>query len=143
MKKVKVEGEVVIKDHGSQYIDFYEREFELDDAVTDEGIARSVIRKTMIGNELRKSVPGYKRVRTMQVVGFEATAEKKQGGHLERVAVEAVKAGVMPENLDMYRDDAGKVRAIEGALEKAKARKGVKAKGTVADPEVVDEGYID
>ncbi len=142
MKKVKVSGEVVIKDNGAQRVDWYEREFDLDDAVEGVAMARAVVRKALIGNELQRTIPGYKRVRTMQVDSLESVPGKKEGGgRLEQLVVEAVKADVMPENLDMYGSDKSKEMAVQSALDRNAERKKRVRKREAVD--VVDEGYVD
>lgn len=144
MKLVRVSGDVVVKDGSGLGKEYYERVFELDDAVDSEGVARSVIRRAMIEGELRRSVPGFVRVRTMQVDSMETVSgEKADGGRLERLAMAAVEAGVMPERMDLYRTDAAKERALEGALEGAKLRKARKAGRPRKGVDVVDEGYVD
>lgn len=143
MKVAKVEGEVVVKDGSGLSVEFYEREFELDDVVKDEAMARVVLRKTMVEDELRRSVEGYKRVRTMQVVSLEERdGEKKGGGELDKLVVKAVEMDVLPENLGVYRSTESKEKAITASIERAEVarkRRGRK-KG---EAEVVDEGYVD
>lgn len=141
MKVAKVEGQVVVKDGSGLAVEFYEREFELDDAVKDEGMARAVIRKVLIEEDLRKSVENYKRVRTMSLVSLVDRAGKKENGKLELLAMEAVQKGVVPENLNMYKSPEAKEKALEAAL--ARPVKKVRKAEPEVDSGVVDEGYVD
>lgn len=141
MKIAKVEGEVVVKDGSGLSVEFYEREFELDDAVKDEGMARAVVRKAMVADELRRSVEGYKRVRTMQLVSLEDRAGAKVGGELDRLVVKALEIDAVPENLEKYGSDESKKRAVKASIDRVEGARRRKAKkGAV---EVIDEGYVD
>jgi hypothetical protein len=142
MKIAKVEGEVVVKDGSGLRVEFYEREFELDDVVKDEGTARAVIRKALVADELRRSVEGYKRVRTMQVVSLESRDGAKAGGELDKLVVRALEMDAVPENLEKYGSVESKERAVRASIERVEVAKRRKAK-RVREVEVVDEGYVD
>lgn len=137
-KLAKVEGELVTKDGTGTAIEFYEADFVLDDAVKDLKQARSIIRKGLITEHLRKSVKNFKRVRTCQVVDFAATEKQAENTELDKLLLKATQLNCVPENIDNYKRVDFKTKALEKAIEKALERK-AKAK---LDP-MKDEGYVD
>ena len=144
---VKVEGEVRVKDGSGMSSQYYEREFELGDEISEVSVARSIIRKALIVEDLRKTVSGFKSVRTMQVVSMSKRGGKKEGStKLEQLVSEATKLSAMPDNLDQYDTVRAKEEAIERSVAKKKqvdkSVKNNKSTG-VAGSTVEDLGYID
>lgn len=138
---VKVEGEVRVKDGTGVGTEFYEREFELDDSVGEnEGVVRSIIRKGFIVEDLRRSVKGYKSVRTMEVVSIDKKDGKANTSELGELTSEAVKLGAVPDNLDLYGSEKSKADALRRSIEKKKESDKAPAK---KDEQVEDLGYID
>lgn len=143
MIKVKVSGEVVLKDGRGTEVKWYEREFDLDDSYGEEvGILRSVIRKGMIEQDLRKSEDRFKAVRTMQVDSVEKVGGKAEAAsELDKKLLEATKKGCVPDNLAAYGSDRSKIEALDRSLSRV-GKKGKKSE-KVGNAEVIDEGYID
>lgn len=137
-KKVKVEGEVALRDNNSVVLEWFEREIILDDSVKTLEEARRIIKRGLINEELKK-MPNFKRVRTCQVVSFEDTTDKAENSDLQKALIEATKLSCVPENLQNYRKEEDKVRALSQAIEKAKAR--AKKKPTKGNE--TDLGYVD
>lgn len=134
---VKVEGEVRVRDGSNLTTEFYEREFDIDD-VENEGIARSVVRKALLGEDLRRTVRGFKSIRTMRVVDLSQKKGKKtEVTKLERLMAEAIKEDAVPDGLDQYGSADSKVAALERSL--AKKRSPFRR----PDDGVEDLGYID
>lgn len=143
MIKVKVSGEVILKDGRGTEIKWYEREFDLGDEYgEDVGILRSVIRKGIIEQDLRKTEGRFKSVRTMQVDSVERVGGKgESASELDTKLLEATKKGCVPENLAAYGSDKSKVEALDRALSRV-VKKG-KGSEKVGNVDVIDEGYID
>jgi len=137
-KKAVCEGEVVFKDGNNTAIKFYTEEFVLDDSIPDLERARSLIQAGLIADRLRRTIEGYKRVRTCEVVSFGSTNEQAENGKLDKLLSEAATMGCLPENIEIYADPENKARALERAIEGQKKR----AKKAKAD-NVQDMGYVD
>lgn len=138
---VKVDGEVRVREGNSLTTEYYQREFELDDSVgTDEGVIRSILRKGFIVEDLRKSVKGYKSVRTMGIVSVEKRNGKAEVSELGKLTSEAVKRNAVPDNLDLYGSESAKIEALKRSIEKKKAHDKAPVK---KDEQVQDLGYID
>ena len=133
---VKVEGELVVKDGTGSMIEFYEEEFILDSSIS-LGQARSLIRKGLITEKLRRSKDGFKRVRTCQVVDMSPTTEKAEGGELAKEMIKAVELGCVPGNIDSYKKPEDKLRAVKKAIDTHSKRK--TPKSNVKDLGVVDD----
>ena len=145
MLKVKVEGEVVVRDGTRSDTKWYTEEFILDEKkmgckASDTGILRAVIRKSLIADRLRKKVDGYKRVRTLSVVSVvdDATG-KAEGGQIVELMAKCVAKGCVPENIEQYGSKDAKIEAMNRALERAE-KPLKKAQG---DLSVEDKGYMD
>ena len=121
-KLARVEGEVVVKDGTGQSLEFYEAEFVLSDAVQTANQARSLIRKGLISEHLRREVKGYKRVRTCQVVEFTTTNKVAEQSEMDKLFLEATELGCVPENIDNYKRPDYKQKALERAIENHKSR---------------------
>lgn len=121
-KKVLVEGEAVKKDGPFNTFFFYEEEFTLDDAVESIGQARSMIQAGLINERLRDKNDGFRRVRTCQVVSFEASKEEAKQGDLDKLLLKATELGCMPENIDNYRRPDYKMKALERAISLAEQK---------------------
>jgi hypothetical protein len=121
-KLAKVEGEVVVKDGTGQSLEFYEESFVLDDAVKNTNQARSIIKKGLISERLRRVVKGYKRVRTCQIVEFTNTDQVAEQSDMDKLFLEATELGCVPENIDNYKRPDFKQKALEKAIAGAKAR---------------------
>ena len=121
-KLAKVEGEVIVKDGTGQAIEYYEAEFVLDDAVKTGPQARSVIRKGLISERLRKTVQNFRRVRTMQLVSFDRTDAPAEQSELDRLLLRASEMDCIPENIDNYKRPDYKAKALEKAIELAERR---------------------
>lgn len=143
MIKVKVSGEVVLKDGRGTEVKWYEREFDLEDSYgEDVGVLRSVIRKGMIEYDLRKTEERFKAVRTMQVDSVEKVGGKGDvASELDKKLLEATKKGCVPDNLGAYGGEKAKIEALDRALSRV-GKKGKKSE-KVGNAEVVDEGYVD
>jgi len=79
----------------------YEREFTIND-VSGDGIARSIIKKTMLPDNLRETMPGYKSVRRMDienVVQKKGKKPKEEVTDVEVLMEEALKLGAVPDGL--------------------------------------------
>jgi cell division protein FtsX len=136
-KLVKVEGDVAIDNGVGVFIDTYEAEFILDDNINEIGIARSLIRKSMITPKLKKEITGFKHVRTMQVVSMEDTKEQAQeNGEFQTLMLEAIELVCVPENLELRASEEAKIKTLKDAIRMKKARNArVKSKenGTKVD----------
>lgn len=121
-KSVTVEGEVVTRDGRGTAIEFYEKTFILDDAVQNESQARSVIRKGMITEALRKEVENFKHVRTCQVIEFKNTDEKPEASEVDQLLLKATQLGCVPDNIDNYKRADFKAKALEKAIAAHEAR---------------------
>jgi len=140
----KVEGEVFVRtDAKTTNIQFYEEEFILDDDIKDIAIARSIIRKAMIHDRLRKTIKNYKKFRTCQVISLKPVSTKAETTDVERKMIEAAKLNCVPMNLDSYATDQSKEKALDKAIESAKVRKAQVKKTGKKDIQIEDEGYID
>lgn len=141
----KVEGELYVRtDAKTINIEFYEEEFILDNTIKDIGEARSIIRKGLLNERLRKKVKNYKKFRTCQVVSLEKTNEESKTGEMEKKLLEATKLGCVPVNLDSYLSEGGKEKALEKAIEVKKQRaKADKKKQKRAKVDVEDLGIVD
>ncbi len=137
-KLARVEGEVVTKDGSGLAIEFYEQEFILDDAVKTASQARSVIKKGLIAERLRRTIQGFKRVRTCQVIEFTDTNEKPEQSDMDKLFLRATELACVPENIENYKRPDYKQKALERSIALAEERI-AKAK-----PDVVqDLGYVD
>jgi hypothetical protein len=136
-KLAKVEGEVVTKDGTGQAIEFYEQEFILDDAVKTAEQARSIVKKGLITERLRRTVQNFKRVRTCQIIEFTNTDAVPEQSDMDRLFLKATELNCVPENIDNYKRPDFKQRALEKAIALAEERL-VKAK---PDP-MKDMGYV-
>jgi len=135
--KWKIEGECIVKKAGGQMPEWYEAEFELD--TDEESIARSMIKKGYIRDHLRKTVDGFRRVRTVFIVSGKVVKERKEPiDDYEKKLKRAAKEGAMPEQLDNY----GGKRQKEEALDRSYERK-VSGKKKKKNSQVEDLGYID
>lgn len=121
--KATVEGEVIVRDGTGNSIEFYTEEFIVDDAVRTAGQARSIIKKGFITDRLRKTVEGFKRVRTCQVVEFQKTSDKPENSELDQLLLKAAELECIPENIDNYKRPDYKQKALERAIAKAEERK--------------------
>lgn len=138
---VKVGGEVRVRDGNSLTTEYYEREFELDDSVgTDEGVIRSILRKGFIVEDLRKTVKGYKSVRTMSIISIDQRPGKAEVSELGKLTSKAVKSNAMPDNLDLYGSEAAKIEALKRSIEKKQSHDKAPVK---KDEQVQGLGYID
>lgn len=122
-KKVKAEGEYVVKDgYKSSSICFYEEEFILDDAVGSLSQARSMLQAGMMAERLRRTVENFVRVRTCQVVSFEETTESPENGDLDKILLRATELGCVPENIGNYKRPDYKIKALQNAIIVAESR---------------------
>lgn len=137
-KLAKVEGEVVVKDGTGQAVEFYEEEFILDDAVRDTNQARSIIKKGLISERLRRKVQNFKRVRTCQVIEFTTTDEVAEQSDMDKLFLKATELNCVPENIDNYKRPDYKQKALERAIENAEKRKASEKPDSVQDL-----GYVD
>ncbi len=137
-KLARVEGEVVVKDGTGQALEFYEAEFVLDDAVQTANQARSLIKKGLISEHLRRNVKNYKRVRTCQIVEFTTTDKVAEQSDMDKLFLEATELGCVPENIDNYKRPDYKQKALERAIANHKDR-AAKAK----PDNVQDLGYVE
>jgi hypothetical protein len=138
-KKAKVEGEVAIRDNNSVLLEWFEREIVLDDSVKTLEEARRIIKRGLLVEEMKKTIPNFKRIRTCQVVSFEDTSDLPDSSELTKLLTEATKLNCLPENLQNYRKEEDKIRMLASAIEKSKA----KAKKKPARGEETDLGYVD
>lgn len=123
-KFVKVEGEAYIRrDTKTVLIDIYEEDFILDDSVESADEARSIIRKGLLDDRLKKTLENYKKFRTCQVLEFKETKDKPEGGRVDKLLVEATKLQCAPDNLSSYGSPKAKEKALEKAIHTAKNRK--------------------
>jgi hypothetical protein len=134
---IKVEGELVVKDGTGRMIEFYEEEFILD--VSDKNKARSLIRKGLITERLQKKTQGFKSVRTCQVISIEPTQEKSEVSELSQVMLKAIDMGCVPENIDSYKRQDHKLKALQRAIEVAEKRKASQKPDNVKNEGVVDD----
>lgn len=137
-KKVVVEGEYKIRDGHYVSIEFFKEEFILDDAVKTKEQARSIIKKGLIFDRLRKT-SNFKGIRTCQVVSFEDSAENSESGDLDKLLIEATELNCIPENINNYKRADYKIKALEKAIDLAKKRVQKKTKSNSE----TDLGYID
>jgi hypothetical protein len=135
--KVKVEGEVIVRDGTGNAIEFYEKEFLLDDSVKNEAQARCLLHNGLISERLRKEVQGYRRWRTCQIVSFEKAQEAAEHSELDVALLEAIQLGCVPENIDNYRRPDYKLKALLAAIESHKSKK------AAHKDNVQDQGYVD
>lgn len=135
--KWKVKGTAVVKDGSGQRVDPYEAEFTLDEG--DKGVAQSMLRRGYVSDYLRDNVSGFRRVRTMAVIGGGKPDGEHKADAVEKALNEAAREGVLPENLDQYQAAEDKAEAVKRGVAKKKAA--VKKKS--GKKSVVDEGYID
>lgn len=136
---VKVEGEARVRDGSNLTTEFYEREFEIND-MKSEGEIRSLVRKALIVDELKKTIKGFKSVRTMEIVDIKKKEGKKEDTtRLEDLMAEAMKLEAVPDNLDQY----GSTKSKEEALERSIAKKKKADKAPKKKEQVEDLGYID
>ena len=133
---IKVEGELVVKDGTGSMIEFYEEEFVLDGSISKEQ-ARSLIRKGLITEKLRRTKEGFKRVRTCQIVDISPSNDKAEDSELSKAMIKAVELGCVPGNIDSYKKPEHKLKAIEKAIEAQNKRK--TPKSNVKDLGVVDD----
>jgi len=108
------------------------------DAVQNANQARSLVRKGLISERLRKKVHGFKRVRTCQIIEFTVTDETAEQSDMDKLFLEATELGCVPENIDNYKRPDYKMKALERAIENHKAR----AKAQKPDA-MQDMGYVD
>lgn len=140
----KVEGEVFVRTEAKTVnIEFYEEDFILDDDIKEIAIARSIIRRAMIDQRLRKKVTNYKKVRTCQVISLEPVDKKSETGSMEKKLLEASKLNCVPQNLDSYANDKSKEKALDKAIETAKDRKKKAAAKKKKAQQVEDLGMVD
>lgn len=122
-KLARVDGQVVVRDGTGMALEFYEEEFILDDAVQSAAQARALIKKGLISERLRKTVKGYKRVRTCQVIEFTNTNAVAEQSEMDKLFLEATELNCVPENIDNYKRPDYKEKALRSAIEQAKKRK--------------------
>jgi len=111
----------------------YEREFTIND-VSGDGIARSIIKKTMLPDNLRETMPGYKSVRRMDienVVQKKGKKPKEEVTDVEVLMEEALKLGAVPDGLSQYGSSEAKCEALRRSIEKK--RGGRKSRGSEQD----------
>jgi len=133
---IKVEGELVVKDGAGRMIEFYEEDFILD--ISDKNKARSLIRKGLITERLQKKTHGFKSVRTCQVISIEPTEEKSEVSDLTTAMLKAIELGCVPENIDNYKRQDYKLKAVQKAIENFEQRKKAKKPDNVTNEGVVD-----
>ena len=138
-KKALVEGEVVLRNGKQKEIEFYETEFILSDDVKDIGHARIIVQGALITDYLRKTMKNFHRVRTCDVTDLIPTKEKPENDEMQLLLIEATKLQCVPENIDNYKRQDFKAKALKAAIEKAKERR-TKA---VKKDNVKDMGYVD
>lgn len=137
-KLARVEGEVIVKDGTGHAIEFYEETFIIDDAVQNAAQARSLIKKGLITERLRKAIKNFKRVRTCQVVEFTSSDKPAEQSDMDKLFLRATELNCVPENIDNYKRPDFKEKALQKAIALAEERI-AKAK-----PDVVrDLGYVD
>lgn len=138
-KLVKVEGEYLSRTEAkTTVLKLYEEEFVLDD-VESKAEARSMLKNGLIAERLKKN-EGFKRLRTYDVVTFKDTDKKPDQSDFEKLLVKATKAKCLPEGLDNYASEKGKIKSLERALETNQRRKETKkaTKSNVKDLGAVD-----
>jgi hypothetical protein len=122
-KYVKVEGEAVVKDGTGKAIEFYEAEFLLDDSVATLGQARSIIQNGLIRDKLQRQVQNFANWRTCQVVEFREEKDSQADlSDMDKLLIEATELNCIPENIDSYKRPDYKMKALQKAIEVAKAR---------------------
>jgi hypothetical protein len=134
--KVKVEGELVTRDHNGNAIEFYEEEFILGADVRTKEQAHVIVKKALLDDRLRRGHKGYKRFRTAQIVEFGTTDEPAEQSDIDKLLIKATALNCIPENLNNYKRPDHKQRALEKAIALAEARKPEKSN-------VQDLGYVD
>ncbi len=140
---VKVEGELIVKDGTGRMIEFYEEEFIISSKVTTREQARSLIRKGLIRERLKK-IDGFRAVRTCQVVSMEPTEQEAEQSELDIALIKAIELGCIPENIDSYKRQDYKLKALQKAIELATARnKKKKAEAKKAALQAEDGDEID
>lgn len=137
-KLAKVEGQVAVKDGTGMSLEFYEEEFILDDAVKTAEQARSMIKKGLISERLRRTVQNFKRVRTCQIIEFTNTNQQAEQSDMDKLFLRAAELNCVPENIDNYKRPDYKQKALERAISLAEER----LKGERPD-NVQDLGYVD
>lgn len=136
-KLAKVEGEVVVKDGTGSSIEFYEQEFILSDEVHSVNQARSLIKKGLITERLRREIQGFKRVRTCQIIEFTSSNAPAEQSEMDKLFLRATELGCVPENIDNYKRSDFKAKALEKAIKLAEDR----ISKTKPDP-MVDLGEV-
>lgn len=139
-KYIRIEGEYLHRTEAkTTVLKLYDEEFILD-GVETKSEARSMLKNGLIAQRLKKN-EGFKRLRTYEIVEFKDTDQKPDHTEFEKLLVKATKAKCLPEGLDNYDSEKGKIKALERALETNEKRKSKKktAKSNVQDlGEVVD-----
>lgn len=139
---VLVEGEVIVKDGTGSTIEFYEEEFVIDGSIDTIPMARSLIKKGLIGERLRKKVPGYRAVRTCQVISLSPTEQEAKQSELDLAFLKAIQLGCVPENIDSYKRPDYKLKALEKAIDLAIKRRKDTRKRNNKELEIQDMGYV-
>jgi len=137
-KLAKAEGQLVVKEKDGVSIEYYSHDFVLDDAVKTKEQARSMLQAGLLTEALKKEVPNFKRWRTCDVVEFTETTRKAEHSDLDKALLEATELGCVPEGIENYKRPDYKLKALQTAIEKFKARAAKKVKDNVQDL-----GYVD
>lgn len=140
-KLTKVEGQVMIRNSaGINELEFYEENFILDDSILNEGKARQIIKKGLLTPRLEKKIKGFRRVRTCNVVEFTETDKDTDNSKLDKMLIEAIDLDCMPININSFKQEDHKTKALAAAIHEQKERnkKNKKKKNSVEDL-----GYID
>lgn len=137
-KKAVVEGEMILRDHNGNSIEFFSEEFVLDASIQTLEQARVIVKKAMLGDRLQRKHKGFKRVRTAQVISFTDTQEAAEHSDIDRLMIKATELGCVPDNINNYRRPEYKQKALEKAIEVAEKR----IKDSVKDRSVIDQGYV-
>lgn len=147
VKKVEVSGDMIVGDSRSKWVKPYSLEIEVPDGLENDGVIRSLARKVIVPDLLRKQEEMFRRIRTLQIDSVkdvkEAKGSEKKFSELEEKMAEAANKGCVPDNLESYGSDKTKLEALGRAIDKAdkeKAGKSRKKQGGVTEQ---DEGYID
>lgn len=117
-----VEGEYITTEGE---LDEYEKKFILDEP--EEGLARAIIQNSLIHNTLKKdkSLKDYRRWKTCQIVECKEVSGEKESEidpKLQKLISEATNLGCMPPNFNSLKRDDTKIKKLEDAIEKKKAR---------------------
>lgn len=142
-KTALVEGEVVFKSGSNSMIDFYEESFDFSDEVETLAQARQILHAGLCADRLRKSVKGFRRVRTCQVVEFkdnEKSPSKDQSDY-EKLLVKATKLGCVPDSFERYTSEKGRGKALTKAIELHEKRLATAKKGDVKEGKL-EKGFV-